>query len=82
MPLRVDSAEDLEEDEQEDFYREDSVADLCSAPRKNRQGNKRTRTIIGDLIDRLKREDACKIASIQDSERCHVASTRYDLEFL
>jgi len=75
--MQVD-LEDLENEDTEKFEEEESVAELCRTP-PVKQGNKLVRTIVGDLIDREKRDDARKTASIQDTERRHVEGTRYDV---
>jgi hypothetical protein len=70
--------EDLENGDTEEFEQEESVTELCRTP-PVKQGSKLLRKIVGDLIDRAKREDARKTASIQDAERRPVGSTRYDV---
>ena len=71
--------EDLGNEDLEEFEEEESTAELCGAPRMPHKLNKKGRESIVDLIDRLRREDASKVANIQDSERHHFGSTRYDV---
>jgi hypothetical protein len=68
------------DDDPEEFEEEESLAELCRGrTREPHKLGKRGRMIVGDLMDRVKREDASKAANIQDSERLHVGSTRYDV---
>lgn len=63
--------EDLGNEDLEEFEEEELTAELCGAPRMPHKLNKKGREFIVDLIDRLRREDASKVANIQDSERHH-----------
>ena len=75
--MQVD-LEDFENEDTEEFEEEELVSELCRAPLV-KQGSKLVRTIVGDLIDRTKRDHARKAASIQDAERRQVGSTRFDV---
>lgn len=73
--------EDLEDDDAEEFEEEASSAELCRTPRVRQwhKGDKFLRKIVGDLMDRTKRDNARHAASIQDAERHYVEGTRYDV---
>ncbi len=71
--------EDLENEDPEKFEEDESIAELCGVPRTPYKLNKRGRALIGDFVDRLRREDASKIANVQDSNRHPIGSTRYDI---
>jgi len=71
--------DDLGNEDPEQFEDEESVTDLCKAPRLPYKLNKGGRRIVADLIDRVRREDASKTAKVQDSQRRYVGSDRYDV---
>jgi hypothetical protein len=71
--------EDPENEDPDEFEEEESVAELCGAPLVKGKSNKIVQTIVGDLMDRVKRDDARRTAAIQDVERRHVGGTRYDV---
>jgi hypothetical protein len=69
----------FENHDPEEFEPEDTVAELCAAPRMPHKVNKKGRDIVPNLMDRVKREEARKTATLQDSKQQHIESTRYDV---
>jgi hypothetical protein len=71
--------EDFENEDAEELDGEDdSIGGLCAVPHVLKE-DKIADTIIGDLLDRLKRDAAREVAADQDAVRHHVADNRYDV---
>jgi hypothetical protein len=66
----------MQHDSDED---ERSLAELCATPRMPYKLKKAGKRVIGDFLDRWKREGASETAKAQDSQRCPNSSTRYDV---
>jgi hypothetical protein len=77
--MHRDPEDPEDEDRLEKLEEEESTAELCRIPRMPHKLNKGEQRVIDDLIDRLTREDASGTANIQDAERRHIGSTRYDI---
>jgi hypothetical protein len=66
------------EDPEELEGEEESIRELCAAPCVPTM-DKVADTIVGDMLDRLKRDAAREAAVSQDAVRHHVADNRYDV---
>lgn len=67
------------EDPEELEGEEESIRELCAAPYVMPTRDKVADTIVGDMLDRLKRDAAREAAASQDAVRHHVADNRYDV---
>jgi hypothetical protein len=69
----------MHDDDETEFEEEESAAEWSGASRTPHKLSKRERETLDDLVDRLRRADASKIAGEQGSKRNHIGNTRYDL---